>query len=309
MDRFEDLRAFVQVVESGNLTRAAQALQVATSAVSRRIKDLEERLGTQLLQRTTRQMRLTASGEAFHVRARDILHALEEAEAEAGESARTLSGPLRVAAPLSFGHSHLAPLLIEFACLNPAVRLDVDLSDRFVDLVAEGHDLAVRIGRLKDSSLIARKLAGVQTVLAGSPSFWARHGMPKAPDDLSGLPALRYSGTSAWSDRLSFRDANGEQCDIPVDWVMNSTNGELLREAAIAGVGLVVQPSFILRDAVVRGDLVPALTDCQWPSLEIHVVYPETRYLTARARAFVDFLRDRIGPRPAWEDFLAPPAG
>lgn len=307
MDRFEDLRAFVQVVESGNLTRAAQALQVATSAVSRRIKDLEDRLGTQLLQRTTRQMRLTASGEAFHARALDILHALEEAEAEAGESARTLSGPLRIAAPLSFGHSHLAPLLIEFACNNPGVRLDIDLSDRFVDLVAEGHDLAVRIGRLKDSSLIARTLAEVQTVLVASPAFWERHGMPEAPDDVAGLPALRYSGASATVERISCRDAKGEQRDIPVEWVMNATNGELLREAAIAGLGLVVQPSFILRDAVVRGDLVPALTDCRWPSVRIHVVYPETRYLTARARAFVDFMRDRIGPRPAWEDFLTPP--
>ena len=158
MDRFDALRAFVMAVESGSLTRAADVLQVATSAVSRRIKDLEAHLGTQLLQRTTRQMRLTAAGERFHRRAVELLQALEEAEAEAGDQSRALAGPLRIAAPLSFGRRHLSARLIAFAEANPGLSLDVDFSDRMVDLVAEGYDLAVRIGRLPDSSLIARKL-------------------------------------------------------------------------------------------------------------------------------------------------------
>lgn len=307
MDRFEDLKAFVQVVESGNLTRAARRLQVATSAVSRRIKELEERLGTQLLQRTTRQMRLTPSGERFHSRARDILAALEEAEAEAGDETRTLSGPLRIAAPLSFGHAHLTPILIDFARKHPNLHLDVDLSDRFVDLVAEGHDLAIRIGRLQDSSLIARKLADVRVVVAAAPSFWDRHGMPADPEDLNGLPALRYTGGTLRPETVTCHKADGTRCDIVFDWVMSSTNGELLRDVAIAGLGLVLQPSFILRDAAVRGDLVPVLTGHFWPAVTIHAVYPQTRHLTARARAFIDFIRTRIGPRPAWEDFLNQP--
>ena len=304
MDRFEDLRAFVQVVESGTLTRAARSLQVATSAVSRRIKDLEQRLGTQLLQRTTRQMRLTPAGEAFHARARDILAALEEAENEAGDAARALAGPLRIAAPLSFGHAHLTPILIEFAKAHPDVTLDIDLSDRFVDLVAEGHDLAVRIGRLEDSSLIARKLADVRVVAAAAPAFWARYGTPKLPEDLNNLPAMRYTGGASRLDAVPGRRPDGSHCEISLDWIMRSTNGELLRDAAIAGLGLVLQPSFIIRDAVIRGDLVPVLTDHEWPPVTIHVVYPETRHLSARARAFIEFTRTRIGPKPAWEDFL-----
>lgn len=304
MDRFEDLRAFVQVVESGNLTRAAKTLKVATSAVSRRIKDLEERLGTQLLQRTTRQMRLTSSGEQFHTRARDILAALDEAEAEVGDATRILSGPLRIAAPLSFGHAHLTPILIDFAKEHPELHLDVDLSDRFVDLVAEGHDLAIRIGRLQDSSLIARKLADVRVVAAAAPAFWARFGIPQHPKDLDGLPSLRYSGGATRSETLTCQMTDGTACEITPDWVMSSTNGELLRDAAASGLGFVLQPSFILRDAVVRGDLVPALIDCDWPKITIYAVYPQTRHLSARARAFIDFARSRIGPRPEWEDFI-----
>lgn len=307
MDRFEDLRAFVQVVESGNLTRAARTLKVATSAVSRRIKDLEQRLGTQLLQRTTRQMRLTSAGEQFHARARDILAALEEAETEAGCAARTLSGPLRIAAPLTFGHLHLTPILIDFARAHPDLHLDVDLSDRFVDLVAEGHDMAIRIGRLQDSSLIARKLADVRVIAAASPGFWDRRGRPGSPEDLNQLPALRYTGGSARSETIACKRADGSRCEVALDWVLSSTSGEFLRDAAIAGLGLVLQPTFILRDAVVRGDLVPVLTDCAWPHVTIHAVYPQTRHLSARARAFIEFVRTRIGPRPAWEDFLDGP--
>ena len=304
MDRFEDLRAFVQVVESGNLTRAARTLRIATSAVSRRIKELEGRLGTQLLQRTTRQMRLTPSGERFHARAQDILAALDEAEAEAGCATRTLSGPLRITAPLTFGQAHLAPILIEFARAHPDLYLDVDLSDRFVDLVAEGHDLAIRIGQLEDSSLIARKLADVRMVVAAAPDFWKQHGMPKAPEDLGSLPALRYTGGGRRSETVTCRKTDGTACELSLNWVMSSTNGELLRDAAIAGLGVVLEPSFIARDAVIRGDLVPVLTEHVWPEVTIYVVYPQTRHLSARARAFIDFARTRIEPQPGWEDFL-----
>ena len=274
MDRFEDLRAFVQVVESGSLTRAAGVLQVATSAVSRRIKDLEARLGTQLLHRTTRQMRLTASGEVFHARARDILQSLEEAEAEAGHSARALAGPLRIAAPLSFGRIHLGAILLDFACEHPAVELDIDLSDRFVDLVAEGHDLAIRIGNLGDSSLIARKLAEVRLVVVGAPAFWEKHGHPERPEDLNGLPTVCYTGSNDRLDAWDYVSPDGAKGMISGKSVLRATNGELLREAAIRGVGMALQPTFIVRDAVVRGDLVPVLTGHSWPTVTIHAVYP-----------------------------------
>lgn len=304
VDRFEDLRAFVQVVESGSLTNAAKALQVATSAVSRRVKELETRIGAQLLQRTTRKMRLTAAGETFHVRAVQILQALEEAENEAGDKSRSLSGPLRIAAPLSFGQSHLGPLLIEFAKANPGLDLDIDFSDRMVDLVAEGHDLAVRIGVLSDSSLIARKLADVRTVVCAAPSFWQTHGMPKTPSDLRSLPALCYTGSERL-DTWRYETPEGDAGAVQVTSAMWSTNGDFLRDAAVAGQGVVLQPSFIVSKAICAGDLLPALTDCTWAGVTIYAVYPETRHLSARARAFIDFAREKIGPVPDWEDCLS----
>lgn len=303
MDRFEDLRAFVQVVESGSLTRAADVLQVATSAVSRRIKDLEQRLGTQLLQRTTRQMRLTAAGETFHQKSVEILQALEEAETEAGSQARTLSGPLRIAAPLSFGHSHLAPILVEFACEHRELDIDVDMSDRMVDLIGEGFDLAVRIGNLRDSSLIARRLAKVQAVLCAAPSLLERHGTPTTVEDLNGLQLLVYTGAER-GEIASYTAPDGSKGSLDLPTALKSNNGDFLRDAAISGIGLVLQPSFIVHKAIEDGTLVPILRDHSFTPVTIHVVYPQTRHVSARARAFIEFARSRIGSRPDWEGFL-----
>ena len=303
MDRFDALRAFVQVVESGSLTRAAGALGVATSAISRRIKDLESHLGTQLLQRTTRQLRLTAAGEKFHARAQLILQSMAEAEAEAGDQANALSGPLRLAAPLGFGQSHLAPILLEFSKEHPEVQLDMDFSDRMVDLIAEGHDLALRIGNLADSTLIARKLAEVKLVVCAAPSFWDRHGMPDAPEDLASLPALAYTGSER-IDTWRFTAPDGRKGAIETRVVMRATSGSFLCSAAEAGLGVALQPSFICAGAIADRRLVPVLTDHQWPTVTIHLVYPQTRHLSARARALMDFIRDRIGPVPEWEAVL-----
>ena len=303
MDRFEDMRAFVQVVESGSLTRAAEVLQVATSAVSRRIKDLESRLGTQLLQRTTRQMRLTAAGETFHRRSVEILQALSEAETEAGDESRALSGPLRIAAPLSFGDSHLAPILIDFACDHPDVELDVDLSDRMVDLIAEGLDLGVRIGNLRDSSLIARRLVEVQQVLCAAPAYLEKHGSLSTPDDLQGHAMLSYTGSDR-DEMPTFTGPDGKAGQLEGRTVLRSNNGDFLRDAAIGGLGLTLLPSFIVHRAVEDGQLVPILTDHAFRSVAIHIVYPQTRHVSARARAFIEFARTRIGSTPAWEGFL-----
>ncbi|MEM6621714.1 MAG: LysR family transcriptional regulator [Pseudomonadota bacterium] len=304
MDRFETLRAFVQVVESGSLTRAADTLGVATSAVSRRIKELESHLGTQLMQRTTRQLRLTASGEAFLARAQGILQALQEAEAEAGRDAQQLSGPLRIAAPLSFGQSHLGPLLLEFAKQNPGLELDVNFSDRMVDLVAEGHDLAVRIGNLSDSSLIARRIAEVRLAVVAAPAFWDQHGRPEKPEDLAAFPALCYTGSER-VDRWGFTRPDGTAGAVQANVAMRATFGDFLRDAAIEGHGIVLQPSFIIHRAIEAGQLEPVLLDHTWPTVTIFAVYPQTRHLSARARAFIDFLRGRIGAQPDWEGFYS----
>jgi DNA-binding transcriptional LysR family regulator len=304
MDRFEDLRCFVQVVDQGSVTKAAQAMRLAPSAVSRRVKELEARLGTQLLLRTTRRMSLTEAGRTFHDRATRILADLEEAEAEVSDAQAALGGTLRVAAPATFGVAHLTPILVDFMRGHPAVEVDIDFSDRVVDLVAEGFELAIRIGNLRDSSLIARKIADVSDVVCAAPALVAEMGRPRHPQDLAAWPALCYTNVERpdiWRWR---RGPDGNPGSVQMRVRMQSNNGRVLRDAAIAGLGVAREPSFIAYRAIERGELVPLLTDYRWNELAIYTVYPPTRHLSARARAFIDFVRARIGPRPYWETCL-----
>lgn len=303
MDRFEDLRCFVQVVDQGSVTGAARALRLAPSAVSRRIKELEARLGTQLLMRTTRRMSLTDAGRSFHDRATRILADLDEAEAEVSDAQAALGGRLRVAAPATFGVAHLTPILIDFMREHPGVEVDIDFSDRLADLVAEGFDLAIRIGALRDSSLIARKIADVADVVCAAPALIAEMGRPERPEDLAAWPALCYTGSER-PDIWRWRGPDGSSGAVQMQARMRANNGGVLRDAAIAGMGLTLAPSFIVWKAIERGQLVPLLTDHRWIELAIYSVYPPTRHLSARARAFIDFVRARIGPRPYWETCL-----
>jgi len=313
MDRFEDMRCFVQVVDRGSVTKAAEALRVAPSAVSRRLKELEARLGTQLLTRTTRRMSLTESGRSFHARCQRILADLDEAEGEASDRHGALKGSLRVAAPLTFGVAHLTPIIVDFMRQNPGVVIDLDFSDRVVDLVAEGFEMAIRIGRLSDSSLIARKLVDVRVVACAAPALLAERGVPSHPDQLKDWPALCYTGSERpdiWRYRAR-EESSGDGSDgsVAMQVRMLSNNGNVLRDAAIAGQGVILQPSFHVHEAVADGHLVPILCEFGWPEIAIYTVYPQTRHLSARARAFIDFVRTRIGPRPYWEDFLYSPGG
>ena len=303
MDRFEDMRCFLEVVDRRSVTRAAEAMSIAPSAVSRRIKDLEARLGAQLLTRTTRSMSLTEAGQSFYDRARAILADVAEAEAEVADAGRALHGPLRIAAPLSFGVRHLAPILSDFAAEHPEVGLDIDLSDRQVDLVAEGFDLAVRVGTLRDSSLIARKLCDVRMIVCAAPAFLERRGVPEVPADMKGWPCLAYVGSERF-DIWRWRAPDGTAGSVQMTVAMRSNNGEVLCEAAAAGLGVTLQPSFIAHDALAAGRLRCILTDHAWSESAVHAIYPETRHLSAKSRAFIDFLAARLGPRPYWEEGL-----
>lgn len=298
-DRLEEMATFVRVVEAGSLTGAARRLEVAKSAVSRRLSELEARLGVQLLRRTTRTLHVTDAGHAFYQRCVRILADVDEAELAVSDVHGRLAGQLRVAAPLSFGIAHLQPAVEAFLAEHPDVRFDLDLDDRQVDLMAENFDLGIRIAPLADSSLVARRLATVEHVVCASPDYLARHGTPETPAALAEHDCLTYANAPE-SDAWYCTDAQGREHRIPVRSRLRANNGDLLREAAVAGLGLVFQPRFIVHRALQEGRLVPVLTDCDWSRVDAWALYPQTRHLSARVRAFVDFLVDWFA-EPPWE--------
>jgi DNA-binding transcriptional LysR family regulator len=304
MNEFSQIKTFVALVESRSISKAAEKMDIAVSAVSRRLKEVESNLGVQLVQRTTRKMHITEAGEKFYRRCGRLLDDFEEAKQEASNTATALSGTLKIATPLSFGVAHLSPAIAAFMHLHPQIKIDLDMSDRRIDLVEEGLDLAIRIGTLEDSSLMARKLASVRHVVCASPDFFNRYGTPETPQDLSELPALCY-GNLDQPDTWHYRDKDNSPAKVKVPLRMRATNGDALVEAAVAGLGILCEPSFIVHGAVERGVLIPALTDYQWYAMNIYAVYPQTRYVPARVRAFIDFLISHFGDTPYWEHFLS----
>lgn len=300
MNRLEDLEAFVAVVEAGSFTQAADRLGIAKSAVSRRVSALEARLGVELIRRTTRRLDLTDTGRGFYERSARILADLDEAESAAAQEHGELKGTLRVALPLSFGLRHMTAPIAEFARRHPKVRFELDLNDRRVDLIEEGADLALRIGRLRDSSLIARKLFDARTVVVASPAYLDARGTPATPADLAEHDCLVYSNLPN-PRRWVCRDADGLSVEVEVDVVLAASSGDFVTEHAIRGRGIAMQPTFIAGEAVARGDLVPLLTDYQWPVTPAWAVYPPTRHLSYRVREFIDFLVDAFAGTPSWD--------
>ncbi len=306
MDKFEDLQAFVAVVEAGSFTGAAERLGAAKSAVSRRVSALEERLGVQLLRRTTRTQNLTETGRSFYAHSARILADLDEAESAVQQEHGELRGTLRVALPLSFGVRHMCKPIASFTRRHPKIRFDLDLNDRRIDLVEEGMDLAIRIGHLPDSSLIARRLFDARTVVCASPHYLSVHGEPQSPEELVDHDCLVYTnlpdpGTWRW------KDGQGRQQSVDVRVVMRASNGDLLANAAAHGLGIVIQPTFLAAEAIRRGNLVPILENYEWPASPAFAVYPPTRHLSYRVRAFIDFLADRFSGTPQWDRDCEPP--
>jgi DNA-binding transcriptional LysR family regulator len=300
MDALTDIAVFVRVVERGSFTLAAGDLALSRAVVSKYLSRLEDRLGARLLHRTTRRLSLTEAGAALFEASRGALERIEEAEAAVAQFQSKPRGRLRVSAPMSFGILHLGPAMADFARAYPEITLDVRLDDRFVNLVEDGFDVAVRIGALTDSSLVARKVATTRAVACASPGYLAEHGEPESPEDLASHNCLVYSYLA---DVWRFTAPDGREIPVAVKGSLRINNGIVLAEAAVAGHGILVTPSFYVAPLLRSGRLKQVLARYKVKEIGIHAVYPQRGHVPPKVRAFVDFLVQRFGRRPDWEKF------
>ena len=298
MDPFRQMQAFVAVVRAGSFVAAAERLNTSKALVSRMVLELEARLGTRLLNRTTRRLSLTDAGNDYVERCRQILEDVADANAAASQGASHVSGRLKINAPLTFGNLHLAPLWGEFLKLHPLVELDITLTDRVVDLVEEGFDMAVRIAQQNSSSLVSRTLAHDRMVLCASPHY-LRHAAPIAAlADLAQHSVMAYSWWSG-GDEWRFEDAQGKPHSVVTRPRLRANSGDTCRAAALADQGVIYQPQFLVGDDVRAGRLVRVLPALMGPAISIHVVYPSRKHLAGKVRAMVDFLGAAF-QTPAW---------
>ncbi|MFN4167085.1 MAG: LysR substrate-binding domain-containing protein [Pannonibacter phragmitetus] len=289
MDRLAELEVFTQIADAGSLTRAADALGLSVSGVSRHLTSLENRLGVRLVQRTTRQLFLTGEGERFAASAREILSSLNEAETSVSAVSAEPRGTIRVGASLAFAKLHLMPVIREFRARYPLVNIELQASNRYYDMIENGLDLAIRTRRGEaDSSITIRKLAETQRTLAASPDYIAARGAPVHPHDLADHDLLLYSLADDW-ENLTFTRGN-ESMRLPVSGTMVCNDGLLLRQAARDGLGIVVQPSYVLHDDLQAGRLVKVLEGWHLPRLSMNLAFPSRAHMPARTRLFIDAL-------------------
>ena len=297
MTDLADLRAFLIVADTGSFTRAADQMAISKSAVSRRVARLEQDLGVRLLSRSVKGVVLTEEGDALRTRAGQGFDAINEALSVAARREGALTGVLRVTAPIAFGTTHLSPLLAEFMLAHPRLQLDVSYNDRRVDVLAEGYDVAVRMGSLADSALVARRIAPLRVAVLASPDYLGRRGVPLRPRDLAAHECIIYAVPDG--DLWRFHE-NGRTTSVRIAGRFRTDNATAIREAAVAGVGIAGLPTFLLGDAVASGALVPILTD--FPVLEqsLFAVRPPGA-VSDKTRAFIDALVARFGPEPSWD--------
>jgi DNA-binding transcriptional LysR family regulator len=292
MDRLNAISAFAKVVESGSFARAAERLNVSVSSVSRLVSELEEHLDARLLNRTTRRLSLTESGRVFYERSVQLLADLEEAEELASAGTAQPRGTLRLTCETTFGIRYLAPAIAEFVDRHPQMRFDVELSDRVVDLVDEGFDAAVRIGKIGSQQLVGRKIGEMRLVCCAAPSYLERHGVPQTPEDLTRHACLTYEH-SPQKNVWPFLDRAGNDRSMRIDGPIHANSGRFLVAMAVAGIAITIQPDFIVGPEVLAGRLVPLLRDFEAASATIYVAYPSRRHLSAKVRSFADFLMAR----------------
>jgi len=300
MDRMAGMAAFTKVVGAGSFSAAAREMQVSQALVTKQIQELESWLGARLLNRTTRRLSLTEIGTVFYERAARILDAVEEARNAAGALQTVPRGRLRINAPVSFGLIHLAPAITEFLRRFPDVSIEMLVNDRVVDLLEGEFDVGVRIGRLRDSSLIARKIAPIRLAVCAAPDYLAQHGAPKTPDDLANHDCLEHTYFETRGEwRLLNRE--GEPIVVPVSGRYLANNADVLRSTAIAGGGIILLPTFLVGEDLRSGRLVRLLPDYPPPEQGLYALYPPGRHLSAKVRSFVDFLIARFAGEPAWD--------
>ena len=299
MDTIDGMRTFLAVVSQGSFSRAAERLNMSPQLVSKYVAQLESRLGARLINRSTRRLSITEVGQGYFERCRDVLADIDEMESAVGDATAAARGTLRINAPMSFGTLHLSRAIADYQCEQPGVSVDLTLDDRVVDIVSEGYDMAIRIGRLQESSLVARKLAPIRLVVCGARDYLEKQGIPDTPQDLKDHECLRYT-LSSDSDRWRFKDGD-KTLDVPVTGKFSASNGDAIRLAAMAGRGLALQPTFIVGDDIREGHLQLVLGDYEVEPMGLYAIYAHRKYLSGKVRTFVDFLGGYFGSPPYWE--------
>lgn len=303
MGQLEDMALFIRIVEAGGIGKASEQLAIAKSAVSRRLNELEQRLQVVLLNRTTRTWHLTEAGDTFYQKAKEIVADVSQLSSEVAGDSGQLSGQLKLSLPLTFGIRHLSGFIDEFSQKHPEVNFHVDLTDRRVDLIEEGYDCAFRIAQLEDSSLRARRITPVRHILTASPAYLDEHGRPESVEVLAGHRFLKYSrGNSSRS--IAVTTPSGEEKWIDGKTAMVSNNGDWLKTMAVLGRGITFLPTFIVGDAIQSGDLEVVLRDHEYPLLHAYAIYPSGRFINKATRALIDFVTERCGECPPWDQAL-----
>lgn len=293
MDRFAEIQLFVQVAETGSLSRAAEALGLSNAAASRHLQALEDRLAARLVERNTRRLFLTDTGQEFFSRAKTLLADLKDAEDAVNASTLNPTGTLRISASLSFSMQHIAPLLRAYTERYPNVTVHVEAANRYLDIIDNNIDMAIRTREFEpDSNITVRRLAATRRILAASPRYLARHGRPKVLDDLHRHQLLIYTHANNPNELRFTQD--GSTTTLQVKGLLESNDGQILRAAALDGLGILIQPAYIVYDDMVAGRLVPVLDEWDLPRLTINLAYPSRKHLSAKVRTFIDFMAEHF---------------
>ncbi len=301
MDKLQAMNAFTKVVATRSFAEAGRRLGLTRSAVSKAVMELERELGARLLDRTTRQVSPTEAGLAYYERCISILAQVEETEIQISRLHDEPKGVLKINAPMSFGMLYLGAAVADFMARHGDLHVELTLDDRFIDPLAEGVDVTLRIGTLTDSSLIARRIAPARRVLVASPGYLTRHGAPQSPADLVAHRCLNY-GHASFQQRWLLTEG-GKPVNVPISAALSSNNGDVLRAAALRDNGITILPTFMVGPDIKAGRLAVVLPENQPLELGIHALYAPNRYLAAKTRVFIDFLLERFGPDPEWDDF------